>query len=163
MKPSVLGALLLACALPLGACSTISADWSKVKTAVAVVNGITITQSDLNALVTAYDTTVLRPVNLYRYSNYTDAAPIPQLVARPYCTKSAPFSTTNVCASYSVLSKLIPVLGAVDKAEATLQADVTGCNVSGDQSACTGLSAAKATFQAAVSVATTTATQLGVI
>lgn len=139
------------------------AGCAQLMTAYNVASGVAITQNDLNGLVSAYDTTVLRPFNLYRYTNYSDTLPAAQLAPRRYCTKAAPFSVSAPCADYAVLAKMQPVLAAVDSAEKTLQADVTACTQNNDQSACTGIAAAKAAFQSAVSVAQATATSLGVI
>lgn len=151
--------LPIALSLSLGACTTtgIGTAFSNVGTAVGVVRGVKITQNQLNGMVAAYDTTVLRPYNVYRYS---DAA---YTVPRRYCTTSQPFTVSSPCARYSILVKLQPILKTVEDARKNLQADVTACNTSGDQTACAGMSATIAAFNSSVSIAKSALTQFGVI
>ena len=139
--------------LALASCSTIN----KVGSAISIVQGTKITQDQLDASVTLYDNLVLRPYNVYRYSdaNYT--------VPRRYCTKSQPFTVASPCAKYSILVQVQPILKAVDEAEKNLQGIVTACNSNGDQTACTGMPAAIAAFNSAVGIAKTALTQFGVI
>lgn len=122
-----------------------------------VVEGVRITQQQMDAIKATYDTTVLAPYNFYRYE---DAGFTTQ---RRYCTKSHPFQVSDPCASYSVLAKLQPILKASNDALVNLQAKVSGCEKDGDNSACSGISGAKATFDAAVSVAKSALTSFGVI
>jgi hypothetical protein len=140
-------------ALALVSCSTIN----NIGSAIDVVQGVKINQNQLNAMVASYDTVVLRPYNVYRYSdaNYT--------VPRRYCTKSEPFTVASPCAKYSILVQIQPILKAVDDAHKDLQGIVTACNSNGDQTACTGMQAAIAAFNSAVSIAKTALKQYGVI
>lgn len=155
MFRSIMSAILVAFAL--AGCAQIESTIGNAQTAISIVNGTKITQSQLDAGVAAYDTVVLRPYNIYRYSDVAYTVP------RRYCTKSAPFTVAAPCAKYSILNELQPILRSVETARGNLQTAVTGCNVNQDQTACSGMPALITAFNSAVSVAKVAATQYGII
>lgn len=142
--------LLPLCAVAmLAGCNTIANVYN-------VVTGVSITQSQIDASMAAYDVAVGTPLAVYRYSDAAFTVP------RRYCTKTRPLSINDPCANYSVLAKMQPVDKAVNNAFRDLQTKVTGCNVAHDQSACSGLPGAKVAFDNAVNIAKATAASTGV-
>lgn len=134
--------LLVLLAISLPACSTIK----NASTAIGVIQGVRITQNQLDVMKTGYDG-VLTAYNLYRYEDAAFTVP------RRFCTKSGPFTIERPCAQYTVLAKIQPVLRTADQQFRKLQSDVTSCNELGDQSACSGLQGTVAGFNSSVAVA----------
>lgn len=126
MKKYLLG-LVVACTL---------AGCQQVSTAISAYNylqGVTITQDQLDVAVAAYDVAVLTPYNTYRYSDAGFTTP------RRYCTKTEPFSLDKPCASYDVLDKLRPYISKAESSRMKLQECVS--------SHCSGVQALATTFK----------------
>lgn len=121
---------------------------SAVITATNALSSATVTQSDLNLAVQAYDLAILEPLNAYRYS---DAA---HKVPRPYCTISKPWSVTNFCASYDTLARVRPYTQRVENAIRDVQECI--------DSTCNRMSALTAAFRAAWADADTVRGQITV-
>lgn len=154
MNKVILALVVGAITLPITACKT----FDNISTAVQVVEGVKITQNQLDEWVAAYTAVVLVPYNTYKFEDYPT-----NKIQRRYCSKAHPFSAADPCASYRVLSTMQPILASATVAEKNLQDAVTGCNTNGDQSSCSGLSGAKKAFDSAVTLAKATAISLGVI
>lgn len=128
MKARYLIALL---PLALAACQTAA-------TAINAYNylqGVQITQSQMDIAVAAYDVAVLTPFNSYRYSDAAFTTP------RRYCTTAEPFSLQSPCANFTVLSRVQPYVAKAETARVKLQDCI---NVQ-----CSGMAALVAAFKAA--------------
>lgn len=108
------------------------------------LTGITISQSQMDVAVAAYDVAVLTPYDTYRYSDAAFTVP------RRYCTTAEPFALTNPCANFSILSRLQPYIAKAETARANLQACVA--------TQCSGVSALVAAFKSAWATAQTNVT-----
>ena len=147
----LVGLLLLVGLQP--ACDTIKNGYA----AVQIVQGVKVTQNQLDTWKAGYITAVLVPYNTYKYEDLQFTR------QRRYCTKSRPFSASDPCAKYAVLAKVQPIIVEVARQTAVLQTLVTACDKLNDQSSCTGIPAAKKAFDAAVSSAKVALVQFGVI
>jgi hypothetical protein len=123
------GCLMIA---TLAACNQVAAGIS----AFNYFTGVTVTQTDMDKAVAAYDLVVLIPLNNYRYTD-----PPTYKTPRRFCTDSQPFTILNPCAKASVINLVQPYVAKSEAARRNLQECLD--RVGG----CSGVKALVAAFQ----------------
>lgn len=126
----LLGAMLLALALPLGGCVT-----DDIGTVFGAVNGVTITQGQIDAARASYIGLYLTPAAHYRCLSFN---PDKTCNPRPICAADQTF-LHDQCATKDAIKKIQGTTKTLSKALADLQTQFSAGNNTGIYAAYTAL------------------------